>query len=67
MASRRSRHSRHSRYFVTGRPSADDRPALPAGHPVSWGAITSGTVLDGVAYPLPPMTRAAPTPRAEAA
>ena len=54
------------RFYVTGRPRADDRPALAAGHPASWGAITAGTVLEGTAYPPPPMTRAAPrirTPR----
>ena len=27
------------------------RWGLPAGHPVSWGAITRGTVLDGMGYP----------------
>ena len=30
------------------------REPLPAGHPVSWGAIIAGTVLDGDAYPFPP-------------
>jgi hypothetical protein len=30
-----------------------DRPARPAGHPETWGLITSGTVLDGEAYPYP--------------
>lgn len=38
---------------VRGRPGADDRPALPAGHPVTWGAITGGTVLEGAKYPHP--------------
>ena len=28
-----------------------DRPAMPAGHPCSWGAITSGTGLQGMPYP----------------
>lgn len=28
------------------------REALPAGSHTSWSAITSGTLLDGVAYPL---------------
>jgi hypothetical protein len=23
---------------------------LPAGHPVTWGALTAGTILDGVAF-----------------
>ena len=27
--------------------------ALPAGHPITWSAITSGTLLDRVPYPLP--------------
>lgn len=30
-----------------------DRPALPAGHPLTWGAITDGTALQGCAYPHP--------------
>lgn len=30
-----------------------DRPALQAGHPLSWDAITHGTTLHGMAYPLP--------------
>ena len=30
------------------------REPLPAGHPISWGAIIAGTVLDGTAYPFPP-------------
>lgn len=40
-------------YVVRGRPGQNDRPALPAGHPVSWGAITDGTVLDRAKYPFP--------------
>lgn len=40
-------------YVVRGRPGQNDRPALPAGHPVTWGAITSGTVLDRATYPFP--------------
>lgn len=40
-------------YVVRGRPGQNDRPALPAGHPVSWGAITNGTVLDRSTYPYP--------------
>ena len=33
---------------------ADDpwRGPLPAGHPRSWGALTEGTSLEGVPYPL---------------
>lgn len=30
------------------------REALAPGHPVSWGAITAGTLLDGMAYPFAP-------------
>jgi hypothetical protein len=30
-----------------------ERPPLPAGHPLSWGLITQGTVLDGAEYPFP--------------
>jgi hypothetical protein len=44
---------RMMRFVVRGRPRRDDRPALPAGHPESWGAITRGTVLDGASYPHP--------------
>jgi hypothetical protein len=40
-------------YVVRGRPGQNDRPALPAGHPVTWGAITEGTVLDSATYPFP--------------
>lgn len=29
------------------------RHALPPGHPISWDAITKGTLLDGLAYPEP--------------
>ena len=45
--------ARHVIYVVRGRPGQNDRPALPAGHPVTWGAITSGTVLDRAEYPFP--------------
>ena len=44
---------RHTVYVVRGRPGQNDRPALPAGHPVTWGAITDGTVLDEAIYPFP--------------
>jgi hypothetical protein len=30
----------------------DFRPPLPPGHEVTWGLLTSGTVLEGEAYPL---------------
>jgi hypothetical protein len=45
--------ARHTFYVVRGRPGQNDRPALPAGHPVTWGAITEGTVLERSAYPFP--------------
>ena len=32
---------------------SDERPARPAGHPATWGAITAGTVLEGAEYPYP--------------
>jgi hypothetical protein len=37
------------------RPAPEDpgREPLPPGHPRSWGAITTGTVLEGCPYPLP--------------
>lgn len=40
-------------------PPAEDpeRPALPAGHPATWGAITQGTSLDGMPYPIPAPVR----------
>jgi hypothetical protein len=31
-------------------PRKDDRLPLPSGHPVSWGLLTLGTVLEGSAY-----------------
>ena len=30
-----------------------DRPALPAGHPLSWQTITANTPLEGAPYPFP--------------
>ena len=33
-------------YVARGRPALGDRGPLPPGHPLSWGAITAGTVLD---------------------
>ncbi len=27
------------------------RDTLPAGHPVAWSALVSGTALDGMAWP----------------
>ena len=40
-------------YRVSGRPGPLDRPALPAGHALTWGLLTDGTVLDGAEYPFP--------------
>ncbi len=28
----------------------DERLALPPGHPLSWGLLTAGTLLDGAPY-----------------
>jgi hypothetical protein len=30
-----------------------ERPALPPGHPETWGSITRGTMLEGMPYPIP--------------
>jgi hypothetical protein len=43
-----------------------ERPPLPAGHAVSWGAITAGTLLDGAAYPPWSLDRAAHGERSSA-
>ncbi len=32
---------------------ARDRPSRQAGHPLTWGLINMGTVLEGEAYPYP--------------
>lgn len=40
--------SRLSRTIARPQRSADP---LPSGHPVSWGAITRGTLLDGLPWP----------------
>jgi hypothetical protein len=32
---------------------AADRPARPAGHPLTWGLLTAGSVLEGAPYPFP--------------
>jgi hypothetical protein len=32
------------------RPDDPHRPPLPAGHPRSWGLLTSGTLLDGAGW-----------------
>jgi hypothetical protein len=41
------------RVHITGRPRNTDRPPLPAGHSITWGLLTDGTVLDGAEYPHP--------------
>lgn len=38
----------------------EPRPPLPAGHPLSWGILTRGTMLDGVAWPGTPTAHATP-------
>ena len=40
-------------WIVRGRPGQDDRPPLPSGHPLTWGAIVKGTVLEDQPYPMP--------------
>lgn len=41
----------HGRMPPAPKPKADTRDeALPAGHPITWGAITDGTILDGAPY-----------------
>lgn len=44
-------------HVVRGRPGPDDRPALPSGHPDSWGLITAGTCIEGAPYPFPVFIR----------
>lgn len=42
------------------------REPYPPGHPITWGAITAGTLLAGVPYPIQPLvTRAPPEERDE--
>ncbi len=43
-----------------------ERPPLASGHAVSWGAITDGTLLAGIAYPPWSLDRAAPEERSPA-
>ena len=40
-------------YRICGRPGQNDRPPMPAGHPVTWGLLVNGTVLQGQDYPYP--------------
>ena len=44
-----------TRLPLTPRPLLErvDRPALPPGHPLSWLAITSNSLLAGEPYPYP--------------
>lgn len=44
-------------HVVRGRPGPDDRPALPPGHPDTWGLINAGTCLEGSPYPFPIFSR----------
>ena len=44
-------------HVVRGRPGPDDRPALPSGHPDTWGLITAGTCIEGAPYPFPIFAR----------
>jgi len=41
----------------TPAPADPERPAMQAGDPVSWGAITEGTVLAGRVYVRAPVRR----------
>jgi hypothetical protein len=34
-----------------------DRPALPPGHPETWGVIIKGMSLEGMSYPIPAPVR----------
>jgi hypothetical protein len=45
--------SRKVVHVVRGRPGPDDRPALPSGHPDTWGLINAGTCIEGASYPFP--------------
>ena len=38
-------------------PEDPERPALPPGHPDTWGIIINGTSLDGMPYPIPAPVR----------
>ncbi len=42
-----------AKLFVRDVSEPADRPARPSGHPLTWGLITAGTVLDGAVYPYP--------------
>ncbi len=49
----RRRDAKKMIYVVRGRPGREDRGALPAGHRLSWGLLTDGTVLQDAPYPFP--------------
>jgi hypothetical protein len=36
--------------FLPEDPPEDERLPLPPGHPLSWGLLTLGTILEGSAY-----------------
>jgi hypothetical protein len=38
-------------------PQDVSREPLPAGHPITWGALIAGTVLESCPYPLPVFLR----------
>lgn len=48
----REKHEKQDRYL-----DRDEYP-LPAGHPVTWGAIVAGTCLEGKPYPIKGFTSA---------
>ncbi len=41
--------------FRAARRADTGREPLPAGHPVTWGTLMAGTLLEGAAYPYPPL------------
>lgn len=45
--------ARTFRVLAAGRVGPADRPPLPSGHPVTWGTLTRGTLLECSAYPYP--------------
>jgi hypothetical protein len=38
-------------------PEDPERPALPPGHPETWGIIIKGTLAEGMLYPIPAPVR----------
>lgn len=50
--------------FDPNSPEQDpNRDSLAPGHPITWQAITAGTVLDGTLYEVPTLGRDAPSGR----